>query len=35
MHQFTIVALKPHPKVNESIAKGDHIATVRFTSAKD
>jgi hypothetical protein len=35
MHQFTIVALKPHPKVNESIAKGDYIATVRFTSAKD
>lgn len=33
--QFTIVALKPHPKVNESIAKGDYIATIRFTSAND
>lgn len=35
MKQFTIVALKPHPKVNESIAKGDYIATIRFTSAED
>lgn len=33
--QFTIVALKPHPKVNETIAKGDYIATIRFTSARD
>ena len=33
--QFTIVALKPYPKVNESIVKGDYIATIRFTSAKD
>ena len=35
MKQFTLVALKPHPKVNESIAKGDYIATIRFTSAED
>ena len=35
MKQFTLVALKPYPKVNESIAKGDYIATIRFTSAKD
>jgi len=35
MHQFTLVALKPHPNVNQTIAKGDYIATVRFTSAKD
>lgn len=33
--QFTIVALKPQPKVNETIAKGDYVATIRFTSAKD
>lgn len=33
--QFTLVALKPQPKVNETIVKGDYIATVRFTSAKD
>lgn len=33
--QFTIIALKPYPKVNESIVKGDYIATIRFTSAKD
>jgi hypothetical protein len=33
--QFTIVALKPHPRVNEPFAKSDYIATVRFTSAKD
>ncbi len=33
--QFTLVALKPHPKVNESFAKGDYIATIRFTSARD
>jgi len=35
MRQFTLVALKPYPKVNESIAKGDYIATIRFTSAED
>ena len=35
MKQFTLVALKPYPKVNESIDKGDYVATVRFTSAKD
>lgn len=33
--QFTLVALKPQPKVNETIVKGDYIATVRFTSATD
>ncbi|MFA6166606.1 MAG: hypothetical protein WC700_08325 [Gemmatimonadaceae bacterium] len=33
--QFTIVALKPYPKVNESIVKGDYVATIRFTSAND
>lgn len=33
--QFTIVALNPYPRLNESIAKGDYIAAVRFTSAKD
>ncbi len=33
--QFTIVALKPQPKVNETIAKGDYVATIRFTSAQD
>ncbi len=33
--QFTIVALKPYPKVNETIAKSDYIATIRFTSAQD
>ncbi|MBA4072914.1 MAG: hypothetical protein C0497_13905 [Gemmatimonas sp.] len=33
--QFTIVALKPYPKLNETIAKGDYIATIRFTSAKN
>ena len=33
--QFTIVALKPYPRVNETITKGDYIATIRFTSAKD
>lgn len=35
MKQFTLVALKPYPRLNETIAKGDYIATVRFTSAKD
>ncbi|MDP1890025.1 MAG: hypothetical protein Q8K55_03965 [Gemmatimonadaceae bacterium] len=35
MKQFTLVGLKPYPKLNESIAKGDYIATIRFTSAED
>lgn len=34
-YQMTLVALKPHPNVNQAIVKSDYVATVRFTSAKD
>jgi hypothetical protein len=34
-YQMTIVALKPYPTSTAPIAKGDYVATIRFTSAKD
>ena len=35
MLQVTLVALKPAPAVNATIAKGDYVATLKFGSAKD
>jgi hypothetical protein len=34
-YQVTLVALKPYPSSTGPIAKGDYVATVRITSAKD